>query len=137
MNNTECWEQRKCNGRRAPATARAKEADMARSHRSAGHEPEASVELNPLFSRPGESTIFPRFTIPDGESLPGTAYQVVHDEVMLDGNSHLNLATFEGPGWNGKPRSCTRQPSTRTARLPSGKRAVTEDRFMLLHEQAL
>ena len=55
---------------------------MARSHRSAGHEPEASVELNPLFSRPGESTIFPRFTIPDGESLPGTAYQVVHDEVM-------------------------------------------------------
>ncbi|MDE8585910.1 glutamate decarboxylase [Arthrobacter sp. NQ4] len=69
---------------------------MARSHRSAGHEPGASVELNPLFSRPGESTIFPRFTIPDGESLPGTAYQVVHDEVMLDGNSRLNLATFVG-----------------------------------------
>lgn len=69
---------------------------MARSHRNARHEPETSVELNPLFSRPGESTIFPRFTIPDGESLPGTAYQVVHDEVMLDGNSRLNLATFVG-----------------------------------------
>ena len=60
------------------------------------HEPETSIELNPLFSRPGESTIFPRFTIPDGESLPATAYQVVHDEVMLDGNSRLNLATFVG-----------------------------------------
>ncbi|MEZ2391162.1 glutamate decarboxylase [bacterium RCC_150] len=69
---------------------------MKRSHRSVRHEPESSVELNPLFSRPGESTIFPRFTIPDGESLPSTAYQVVHDEVMLDGNSRLNLATFVG-----------------------------------------
>lgn len=69
---------------------------MTRSHRSERHEPETSVELNPLFSRPGESTLFPRFTIPDGESLPGTAYQVVHDEVMLDGNSRLNLATFVG-----------------------------------------
>ncbi|MFC8522027.1 glutamate decarboxylase [Pseudarthrobacter sp. NPDC057230] len=69
---------------------------MTRSHRSERHEPETSVELNPLFSRPGESTLFPRFTIPDGESLPGTAYQVVHDEVMLDDNSRLNLATFVG-----------------------------------------
>ncbi|MEE9094730.1 glutamate decarboxylase [Pseudarthrobacter phenanthrenivorans] len=69
---------------------------MKRSHRSMRHEPETSIELNPLFSRPGESTIFPRFTIPDGESLPATAYQVVHDEVMLDGNSRLNLATFVG-----------------------------------------
>ncbi|BCW76810.1 hypothetical protein NicSoilB11_31350 [Arthrobacter sp. NicSoilB11] len=110
---------------------------MMTSHPSERREPETNVELNPFFSRPGESTIFPRFTIPDGESLPGTAYQVVHDEVMLDGNSRLNLPTFVGPGWNRKPRSCTRQPSTRTARLPSGKRAVTEDRFMLLHEKAL
>jgi hypothetical protein len=23
------------------------------------------------------------------------AYQIVHDELMLDGNAHLNLATFE------------------------------------------
>ncbi|BCW55708.1 hypothetical protein StoSoilB19_30820 [Arthrobacter sp. StoSoilB19] len=69
---------------------------MARSHRSERHEPETNVELNPLFSRPGESTLFPRFTIPDGESLPGTAYQVVRDEVMLGRNSRLNLATFEG-----------------------------------------
>ncbi|MDQ4501652.1 glutamate decarboxylase [Sinomonas sp. ASV322] len=55
-----------------------------------------NVELNPLFSRPGESTEFPRFTIPGGESLPSTAYQIVHDDAMLDGNARLNLATFVG-----------------------------------------
>ncbi|MCB5292249.1 glutamate decarboxylase [Arthrobacter sp. SO3] len=69
---------------------------MSTSHRTSQHEPDTAVELNPLFSRPGESTIFPRFTIPDGESLPSTAQQVVHDEAMLDGNSRLNLATCVG-----------------------------------------
>ncbi|MDP9885615.1 glutamate decarboxylase [Sinomonas atrocyanea] len=59
-------------------------------------EPDSNVELNPLFSRPGEATEFPRFTLPAGESLPGTAYQVVHDDAMLDGNARLNLATFVG-----------------------------------------
>ena len=28
--------------------------------------------------------------------LPETAYQIVHDEAMLDGNARLNLATFVG-----------------------------------------
>ncbi|BAS18145.1 glutamate decarboxylase [Arthrobacter sp. Hiyo8] len=73
-----------------------KERTINRSHRTSAHEPDTAVELNPVFSRPGESSIFPRFTIPDGESLPSTAYQVVHDEAMLDGNSRLNLATFVG-----------------------------------------
>lgn len=59
-------------------------------------EPASNVELNPLFSRPGEASEFPRFTLPEGESLPGTAYQVVHDDAMLDGNARLNLATFVG-----------------------------------------
>jgi glutamate decarboxylase len=53
-------------------------------------------QLNPVFARPGESTDFPLNTIPPGESLPETAYQIVHDEAMLDGNSRLNLATFVG-----------------------------------------
>jgi glutamate decarboxylase len=53
-------------------------------------------QLNPMFARPGEATDFPLNTLPPGESLPETAYQVVHDEAMLDGNSRLNLATFVG-----------------------------------------
>ena len=53
-----------------------------------------SVEINPLFARPKEAQAFSKFTIPQKRSLPETAYQVVHDEAMLDGNARLNLATF-------------------------------------------
>lgn len=53
-------------------------------------------QLNPLFARPGEATDFPLDQIPSQESLPETAYQIVHDESMLDGNARLNLATFVG-----------------------------------------
>jgi glutamate decarboxylase len=52
------------------------------------------LSLNPVFVRPGEATEFDKFVMPDGPSLPETAYQIVHDEAMLDGNSRLNLATF-------------------------------------------
>lgn len=54
------------------------------------------VELNPIFSRPGEATMLPKFLFPEEESLQETAYQIVHDEMMLDGNARLNLATFVG-----------------------------------------
>ena len=32
--------------------------------------------------------------MPDEGMLPETAYQIVHDEMTLDGNARLNLATF-------------------------------------------
>jgi glutamate decarboxylase len=54
------------------------------------------TQLNPIFAREGEATDFPVDRIPPGESLPETAYQIVHDEAMLDGNARLNLATFVG-----------------------------------------
>ncbi len=54
------------------------------------------VALNPMFTRPGEATELSRYSIPATESLPETAYQIVHDEAMLDGNARLNLATFVG-----------------------------------------
>lgn len=53
-----------------------------------------SVEVNPLFARPKEAKAFSKFKIPQEGSLPETAYQVVHDDAMLDGNARLNLATF-------------------------------------------
>jgi glutamate decarboxylase len=56
--------------------------------------------INPLFTRPGEATSVDRYTIPAGEMLPETAYQIIHDEVMLDGNARLNLATFVGTYMN-------------------------------------
>lgn len=51
-------------------------------------------ELNPIFARPGEKDAAPRFKMPDESMLPETAYQIVHDEAMMDGNARLNLATF-------------------------------------------
>ncbi|WP_245614504.1 glutamate decarboxylase [Actinokineospora inagensis] len=50
------------------------------------------MAVNPLFTR--EPVRVPRDRLPDDGLDPDTAYQVVHDELMLDGNSRLNLATF-------------------------------------------
>ncbi|MDO1486886.1 glutamate decarboxylase [Rhodococcus rhodochrous] len=55
-----------------------------------------SLSLNPVFERPGEATDLPKNRMPQSESYPETAYQIVHDEAMLDGNARLNLATFVG-----------------------------------------
>jgi glutamate decarboxylase len=49
--------------------------------------------VNPLYSREGEETI-PRLRIRNQGMLPDTAYQIIHDEMTLDGSSRLNLATF-------------------------------------------
>lgn len=50
------------------------------------------VSVNPVFTR--EPVRIPRNQLPPGELDPDIAYQVVHDELMLDGNARLNLATF-------------------------------------------
>src|SRR5262245_16003807 len=62
-------------------------------HRKLADEP-APLSVNPVYTRGGEVTHAPRHRIPDAEMLPETAYQIVHDELMLDGNARLNLATF-------------------------------------------
>jgi glutamate decarboxylase len=36
----------------------------------------------------------PKFKMPEGDIPPRHAYRIVHDELMLDGNSRQNLATF-------------------------------------------
>ena len=36
----------------------------------------------------------PKYRFPDAEMVPRDAYSIVHDELMLDGNSRQNLATF-------------------------------------------
>jgi len=52
------------------------------------------VSVNPLFARPGEDSVASKYHLEDDGMLPETAYQIVHDETMLDGNARLNLATF-------------------------------------------
>jgi glutamate decarboxylase len=46
----------------------------------------------PLFSL--DTGEIPRNAMPAGEMSPDLVYQLVHDELMLDGNARLNLATF-------------------------------------------
>src|SRR3954454_5963326 len=66
-------------------------------HRTPGREEAAaSLAIRPSFALgpDSEPPEVPRHRLPDGELDPRTAYQVVHDELMLDGNARLNLATF-------------------------------------------
>ena len=50
------------------------------------------LAVAPLFTLEGES--IPRHRLPDNEMSPDVAYQIIHDELMLDGNARMNLATF-------------------------------------------
>ena len=59
------------------------------------HEPdEDDIEIRPQFAQHGETSSVARNRLPRTGMAPATAYQVVHDELLLDGSSRLNLATF-------------------------------------------
>lgn len=50
--------------------------------------------ITPVFGTDEEARVALKYEMPAG-MMPGeVAYQIVHDEAMLDGNSRLNLATF-------------------------------------------
>ncbi|WP_327325255.1 glutamate decarboxylase [Streptomyces sp. NBC_01210] len=71
-------------------------------HKGASDSPDEQARrrlaLNPFFGETdpvsGMTLAPPRHRLPDGPMPPATAYRLVHDELMLDGNSRLNLATF-------------------------------------------
>lgn len=50
--------------------------------------------LAPTYGQRSLNKPLPRFDIPEGEMAAQTAYNVIRDELMLDGNARLNLATF-------------------------------------------
>src|SRR5215472_5275821 len=54
---------------------------------------DAELEVNPVYYRDMSGEI-PRYRLPDHGVLARTALQVVRDELILDGNARLNLATF-------------------------------------------
>ena len=65
---------------------------MALTHPKGPATPENDLAVAPIFTL--ESERIPRHRIPDGEMAPDVAYQIIHDELMLDGNARMNLATF-------------------------------------------
>ncbi|MGP4001813.1 glutamate decarboxylase [Streptomyces sp. 8N706] len=56
------------------------------------------LSVNPFFGPAdpvgGVTAAPPRHRLPDGPMPSASVYQLVHDELMLDGNARLNLATF-------------------------------------------
>jgi glutamate decarboxylase len=61
-------------------------------HPSLGPRRTGDISLAPMFST--EPATVARHELPSGEMPPDLAYQLIHDELMLDGNARLNLATF-------------------------------------------
>jgi glutamate decarboxylase len=57
-------------------------------------ETDENVGIRPQFARVGELHEVPRNRLPDEPMDADTAYQIVHDELALDGNARLNVATF-------------------------------------------
>ena len=53
----------------------------------------SEFDINPLYVRLAHEPV-PRHALPRHQMLPDTALQVVRDELLLDGNARLNLATF-------------------------------------------
>jgi glutamate decarboxylase len=55
---------------------------------------EHDYELTPTYASRSLQTPLPKYVISDEGLLPDVAYQVIQDELMLEGNAHMNLATF-------------------------------------------
>ena len=55
--------------------------------------PEDTV-LTPTYASRFLTAAIAKYEIPDGEMPPQVAYNLIRDELALDGNSRLNLATF-------------------------------------------
>ncbi len=56
--------------------------------------PDEFLAIRPQFARRGELQAVPRLRLAEDGMDADTAYQVVHDELLLDGSARLNLATF-------------------------------------------
>jgi glutamate decarboxylase len=77
-------------GRSPPITARERTVPLHRRQDPSG---QPDVEINPVYVQEAGHQV-PRNALPRRGMLPGTALQVVRDELILDGNARLNLATF-------------------------------------------
>jgi glutamate decarboxylase len=65
---------------------------MSLKHPDGPARPQTDLAVDPLLVMSGSS--IPRHHIPAVETPADVAYQIIHDELMLDGNARMNLATF-------------------------------------------
>src|SRR5476649_1941475 len=50
--------------------------------------------IEDVYSSGSSQHTLPKYRLPDHSTAPSTAYNLVRDELLLDGNSRQNLATF-------------------------------------------
>ena len=50
--------------------------------------------MDSVFARGDLSKAMPKYQFPDRESFPADVFEVIQDELLLDGNARQNLATF-------------------------------------------
>ncbi len=67
---------------------------MALHPHETGDRATSPVAVRPQFIDQVTAGEVPRYRMPAGGMSPGAAYQIVHDELLLDGSARLNLATF-------------------------------------------
>src|SRR6476620_3362486 len=65
---------------------------MTLTHPNGPAAPTNDLAIAPIFTL--ENGNIPRRELADSEMGPEVAYQIIHDELMLDGNARMNLATF-------------------------------------------
>ena len=56
--------------------------------------PHSTDFVRPMYARHSLLGPTPRHSVPDEGMSPNTAYHLIHDELILDGSSRFNLATF-------------------------------------------
>ena len=61
-------------------------------HSSKSRDHQGGSPVAPLYDL--ETQPVPRYELPAGEISPDAAYQIIHDELLLDGSASLNVATF-------------------------------------------
>ena len=100
---------------------------MTLSRKVRGDAAHRSIARRPLYALPGEITEVPRYRLPEHGMDPDEAYQIVHDELMLDGNARLNLATFVStwmePAGRAPDGRDVRQEHDRQGRVPADRGA--------------
>lgn len=69
--------------------------------------------LFPLYGRTSLNASLPRYEFPECVMLPQTAYNMIHDELMLDGNPNSTWRPLSQPGWKTRPGNSWRIPSIR------------------------
>ncbi len=58
------------------------------------HKLSPSPSISPAYTGRLSTAPVPALRLPDEDMEPAAAYRFIHDELMLDGSSRLNLATF-------------------------------------------